>query len=61
MTGQYFVSEALQELDIFMQVGQCMVWEQCDGRDFGNRSSELPSRGTGPPVYFGSLLYLPII
>src|SRR5271168_2189897 len=34
-----------------MQVGYCTVRERCDGRDFWDRSSELPSGG-GPPGVF---------
>src|ERR1700686_4489065 len=35
-----------------MQVGYFKVREQYE-RDFGDRSSELPSGGSGPPAYFG--------
>src|SRR5271168_1965267 len=35
-----------------MQIGYFTVRKERGGRDFGDRSSELPSGG-GPPVYFG--------
>src|SRR3984885_8454394 len=43
-----------------MQVEYFTVREQCGGRDFGHRSSELPSRCRGPRCILGRLPYLPI-